>query len=638
VARAMRTPRLRSLTVRLSLGTVLVVATVMAGLIFLVERHQRGAIIEETERRGEVLARNLAAMSYGPLLLYNYTALEQSVARVAGEADVAYAVVVDAEGRVAAHSRNAARVGEFLTGDVDRAAARALEPLRQDTVDRRGGSAYDFAVPVLVNGEKWGTVRVGLSKARMRAQIARTRSELGLLMLVTTLVAACAAAVVARRISRPVQQLANGAAAIARGELNQRIEPATDDEIGHLAHAFNHMAAELARQRTALENANAELRRGLDELADLKGYTDNILASLTNGIVTVDLDGRVVTLNPAAELMTGFFAGEVRARYCTEVFAQTPDVAELLMETLANRTPVLGMTLTLRRRGGRGLPVELSVSPLRGSEGKELGVIGVFRDLTRVHQLEERLRRSDRLAAVGELAAGLAHEIKNPLTALLTFSRRLRRAFEDAEFRQKFQTVVPRELERINGIVEGLLELARPARLAFKPLRVSALLERAVELYETRIDAQRIDVQREYARDLPTIFADHDALYQAVVNLVTNALDAMPSGGVLVLRTAWSDGESLHGRRAGGVRRVAIEIEDSGVGMSPAVVDRIFNPFFSTKEGGTGLGLALAHKIVDDHEGSLDVRSTPGVGTTFRLVLPLMPQATTEPGHDARFG
>ncbi len=633
----MRTPRLRSLTVRLSLGTVLVVATVMAGLIFVVERHQRGAIIEETERRGEVLARNLAAMSYGPLLLYNYTALEQSVARVAGEADVVYAAVIDAEGRVAAHSRNAARVGEFLTGDVDRAAARAHGALRQDTVDRRG-PAYDFAVPVLVNGEKWGTVRVGLSKARMRAQIDRTRSELALLMLVTTLVAACAAAVVARRISRPVQQLANGAAAIARGELNQRIEPATDDEIGHLANAFNHMAAELARQRMALENANAELRRGLDELADLKGYTDNILASLTSGIVTVDLDGRVVTLNPAAELMTGFFAGEVAGRYCTEVFAQTPDLAEVLMETLANRTPVLGTTLTLRRRGGRALPVELSVSPLRGSEGKELGVIGVFRDLTRVHQLEERLRRSDRLAAVGELAAGLAHEIKNPLTALLTFSRRLTRAFEDADFRQKFQTVVPRELERINGIVEGLLELARPARLAFKPLRVSALLERTVELYETRIDAQRIDVQREYARDLPTIFADHDALYQALVNLVTNALDAMPNGGVLVLRTAWSDGESLGGRRGGSARRVAIEIQDSGVGMSPVIVGRIFNPFFSTKDGGTGLGLALAHKIVDDHEGSLDVRSTPGAGTTFRLVLPLMPQATTEPGHDARFG
>ena len=633
----MRLPRFRSVTARLSLGTLLVVATVMAGLIFVVERHQRGAIIEETERRGEVLARNLAAMSYGPLLLYNYTALEQSVARVAGEADVLYAVVLDADGRVAAHSRNAARVGEFLTGDVDRAAAVALAPLRQDTVDRRRGSAYDFAVPVFVNGEKWGTVRVGLSQARMRAQIDRTRSELALLMLVTTLVAACVAGVVARRISRPVQQLANGAAAIARGELNQRIEPVTDDELGHLAAAFNHMAAELARQRAALENANAELRRGLGELADLKGYTDNILASLTSGIVTVDLEGRVVTLNPAAELMTGFFAGEVAGRYCSEVFAQTPELAELLMETLANRTPVLGTTLTLRRRGGRGLPVELGVSPLRGSEGKELGVIGVFRDLTRVHQLEERLRRSDRLAAVGELAAGLAHEIKNPLTSLLTFSRRLTRAFEDADFRTKFQTVVPRELERINGIVEGLLELARPARLAFKPLRVSALLERTVELYGTRIEAQRIEVQRQYASDLPTIWADHEALYQALVNLVTNALDAMPNGGRLVLRAGWNDAEGLRHARAGGPRRVAIEIEDSGVGIKAGVADRIFMPFFSTKDGGTGLGLAVTHKIVDDHGGSLDVRSTPGVGTTFRLVLPLMPQATVEPGHDARF-
>jgi two-component system, NtrC family, sensor histidine kinase AtoS len=634
----MRILRFRSLTARLSVGTVLVVATVMAVLILMVERHQRSAIIEETERRGEVLARNLAAMSYGPLLLYNYTALEQSVARVAGEADVVYAAVLDSDGKVAAHSRNAARVGEFLTGDVDRAAARTLEPLRQDTVDRRRGPAYDFAVPVMVNDQKWGTVRVGLSKARMQSQISRTRSELALLMLVTTLVAACAAAVVARRISRPVQELANGAVAISRGELNQRIEPATDDEIGHLAAAFNHMAAELTRQHAALENANAELRRGLEELADLKGYTDNILASLTSGIVTVDLEGRVVTLNPAAELMTGFFAGEVAGRYCTEVFAQTPDLAEVLMSTLANRMPVLGTPLTLRRRGGRGLPVELSVSPLRGSEGKELGVIGVFRDLSRVRQLEERLRRSDRLAAVGELAAGLAHEIKNPLTSLLTFSRRLTRAFEDADFRQKFQTVVPRELERINGIVEGLLELARPARLTFKPVRVPTLLERTIELYVTRIEAQRIQVQRSYARDLPAIWADQEALYQALVNLVTNALDAMPSGGLLVLRAGWSDADGVTSGRAGGGRRVAIEIEDSGAGIAPAIVDRVFNPFFSTKDSGTGLGLALAHKILDDHGGSIDVRSTPGVGTTFRLVLPLMPEALPDAGHDARLG
>jgi two-component system sensor histidine kinase AtoS len=627
----MRRPRFRSLSARLAWATVLVVSTVMAGLLLVVEHHQRGAIIEETERRGEVLARNLAAMSYGPLLLYNYTALEQSVARVAAEADVVHAIVLDADGRVAAHSRTAASVGEVLPGDVDRAAAAALAPLRQDTWDPHGEAAYDFAVPIFVGNQKWGTVRVGLSKRRMDAQIRRTRWELGLLMLVTSLVAAGAAALVAGRISRPVQELARGAVAIARGDLNQRIEPRSDDEIGRLAAAFNHMAAELARQRAALEDANAELRRGFEDLADLKDYTDNILASLPTGIVTVDLEGRIVTLNPAAELMTGFFAGEVAGRYCTEVFAHTPQLGELLMETLATRVPTpAGATLTLRRRDGRGLPVELSVSPLRGREGKELGVIGVFRDLTRVRQLEDRLRRSDRLAAVGELAAGLAHKIKNPLTPLLIFSRRLTRQFDDSDFRERFQAVVPPELERINAIVEGLLALARPVRVTFKPVRVPAVLERAIELYGARLEAQGVEVQRQYARDLPAIWADQESLYQAIVDLVANALDAMPSGGRLALRVGWSDaGEALSGH-AGRARRIAIEIEDTGVGIAPADVDRVFTPFFSTKDRGTGLGLALTHKIVEDHGGSIDVRSTPGAGTTFRLVLPLMPDPSLD--------
>ena len=634
----MRLLRFRSLSARLACATVLVISTVMTGLSVVIERHQRNAIIEEMERRGEVLARNLAAMSYAPLLLYNYTALEQSAARVAAESDVMYAVVLDSEAKVAAHSRNAASVGESLPGEVDRAAASAVEPLRQDTWDRRDGAAYDFAVPVFVNGQKWGTARVGLSKRRMQAEISRTRWELGILMLVTVGVTACAAAAVARRISRPVQQLADGAVAIARGELNQRIEPATDDEIGRLAAAFNHMAAQLARERAALEDVNTELRRGLEELADLKGYTDNILASLTSGIVTIDLEGRVVTLNPAAEIMTGFFAGEVAGRYSTEVFAHTPELAELLMETLANHVPAPAVALTLHRRDGRGLPVELSVSPLRGNEGKELGVIGVFRDLTRVRQLEDRLRRSDRLAGIGELAAGLAHKIKNPLTPLLTFSRRLTRKFEDPEFREKFQTVVPRELERINAIVEGLLELARPARLTFKPVRVPPLLERALELYGSRIEAQHVEIRREYARDLPSIWADQEALYQALVDLVTNALDAMPNGGRLVLRAGWSTGADALTGRAGGGRRVAIEVEDTGVGIAPADVERIFSPFFSTKEGGTGLGLALTHRIVGDHGGSIDVRSVPGGGTTFRVVLALMPDLPRDAEHDGRLG
>jgi two-component system nitrogen regulation sensor histidine kinase GlnL len=630
--------RPRSLQTKLLWGTVLVICLVMAAVIVVVEYRQRIAVIEEARRRGEVLTRDLAAVSQAPLLLYHFTALEQHAARLATEEDVRYAIILDAEGRVAAHSSRPEHVGLVLPGEVDRRAVATLDPLVQEARTETGEVVDDFAVAVLVGQQKWGVVRVGMSRLRAESLIRRTRWELGGLTVVTLLAGGLAAALVARRISRPVQQLAEGAAAISRGELDLRVDPTTDDEIGRLAVAFNHMTAQLRQQRMELEGTNAELRRRLDEVADLKSYTDNILASLTNGIVTVDLDGRVVTLNAAAELMTGFFAGEVIGRYCTEVFASTPELGELLMETIASRAATPGMTISLRRRNGRTLPAEISTAPLKGGEGKDLGVIAVIRDLTVMRELESRLRRSDRLAALGELAAGLAHEIKNPLTSLLTFSRHLSRRFDDEQFRAKFQSVVPRELERINGIVEGLLALARPARMSFTAVRLSGLLERAVELYADEMESRQVDVRRSYARDLPIVWVDAETVYQALVNLVRNALDAMPAGGTLTLRVAWSDGHHLarSGRTGAiGAGRVRVEIEDTGVGIPADVADRVFNPFFSTKPGGTGLGLALTHKIIEDHGGSIDFRSPAGGGTAFRIVLPLFPDPPAEPGTHA---
>src|SRR2546425_7726659 len=430
---------IRSLRAKLLLGTFLVIILVMTAVIVVVEQRQRAAIIGEVQRRGEVLAQNLAAISYPPPLLYTSTALEQNVGRVAAEHDVVYAVVLDADAKVAAHSRYPERVGLPLRGAVQERAADTPEPLTQETVTNAGEAVYDFAVPILVDGRKWGTVRLGLTKGRMEAELRRTRLELGALTLATVLLGSVAAALVARRIARPVQQLAEGAAAIARGELNQRIEPSTQDEIGRLAAAFNHMAAQLLQQRTALEEAHAGLRRQFEELADLKSYTDNILGSLISGIVTIDLDGRVVTLNPAAELLTGFFRGEAAGRYCTELFAHTPEISDLLTETLASHAAIASVPLTLRRRNGSVLPIEFSTAPLKGGEGKDLGVIGVFRDLTLLRQLEDDLQRSDRLAALGTLAAGLAHEIQNPLTSLLTFSKLLDRKFDDSNFRERFR-------------------------------------------------------------------------------------------------------------------------------------------------------------------------------------------------------
>jgi len=617
-------------------GTFLVSVLVMTAVIVVVDHRQRVAIVEELQRRGDALARNLAAISYPPLLLYNFNALEQNVDQVATEADVVYAVVLDADGAVAAHSRRPDRVGKILRGEASERAAATMEPLTQEMVTSAGVAVYDFAVPVMVDEKKWGTVRLGLSKTRMETEIRRTRLELGALTLVTLLLGGMAAALVARRIARPVQQLAEGAAAISRGDLNQRIEPSTGDEIGRLASAFNDMAAQLLHQRTALEEAHGGLRRQFEELADLKSYTDNILGSLTSGIVTIDLDGRVVTLNPAAELLSGFFRGEAAGRYCTELFAHTPEISDLLTETLATRAPIASVPLTLRRRNGTTLPIEFSTAPLKGGEGKDLGVIGVFRDLTLVRKLESDLRRSDRLAALGTMAAGLAHEIKNPLTSLLTFSRHLDRKFDDRNFRERFRSVVPRELERINGIVERLLALARPARLAFTLVRLPELLDRALELHVAQFDERHVEVVREYARDVPPIQADKDALYQVFVNLVTNALDAMPRGGRLTVRASWAGtGDPLPPAYRRSTGRVKVEVEDTGVGIEPADTDRIFNPFYTTRDSGTGLGLALAHKIVQDHGGAISFQSTRGRGTTFTIVLSLVPDPPSAPADEA---
>jgi signal transduction histidine kinase len=302
------------------------------------------------------------------------------------------------------------------------------------------------------------------------------------------------------------------------------------------------------------------------------------------------------------------------------------------METLASRTAIVGRQLSLKRRHGASIPVELSTAPLKGNEGKDFGVVGVFRDLTRVRELESQLRRSDRLAALGTLAAGLAHEIKNPLTSLLTFSRHLDRKFADQQFRERFRRVVPRELERINAIVERLLELVRPTRLNFEAVRLPTVMERVVELYANQIEAKHVTVTREYAHNLPPVMVDQEHLYRALVNLVGNALDGLITGGQITLRARWTDREEVLSPidRSRSTRAIELEIQDTGPGIPVSDVDKIFNPFFTTKAGGTGLGLALVHKIVGEHDGIITVRSAPGEGTTFTIFLPLAPERHTE--------
>jgi len=617
----MARPVFVSLRTKLLIGTILIVAVLMAAVTVVVEHRQRTTIIEEVHRRGTAMAEGLAGVSAGALLLYNFTALEQNVVRFDRETDVTSAMILDRLGQVVAHSRAPGAVGSTLSDPVSlRALAAAL--VIQETVGPDGEALYDIAVPILVEGTRWGTVRIALSRRRMDAEISGTRRELAALAVVALVLGGLATAIVARRITRPVRQLADGVAAIARGELDQRIDPGRSDELGRLALAFNEMAAQLRQQRTDLEVAAAALHQRFAELSDLKSYTDHILRSFVNGLVTLDLDGRVVTVNLAAETLTGCAASVLTGRPATEVFHHVPELRDLLLETLRTRVGVPQVVLMLPRDEGHSIPVEVATTPLRGAEGQALGVVAILRDLTPVRQLEEQLRRSDRLAALGTLAAGLAHEIKNPLTSIMTFSRHVARRFDDERFRQRFQSVVPRELERINAIVDGLLRLARPARLVLAPVHLPPLVEQALELYAPQIEARRIRVRREWSVSVPPVPGDAEHLYQAFLNLVANAIDAMEEeGGTLTVRLGWP--QTAEGLGAAFRDRLVLEVMDTGSGIKPEETADVFNPFFTTKSGGTGLGLAIAHKIVEDHGGTVTFRSTPGQGTVFTVALPI---------------
>jgi signal transduction histidine kinase len=245
--------------------------------------------------------------------------------------------------------------------------------------------------------------------------------------------------------------------------------------------------------------------------------------------------------------------------------------------------------------------------------------------LGRVRELEERLRRADRLAALGTMAAGIAHDIRNPLTSILIFSQLMSLHHDDPEVREKFDRVVPRELERVQAVIEDMMELARPSTINLEPANLNEVIAQVLELFEGQISAQGVTVQREFQQDLPFCMADRKRLHRCVSNLVSNAIQAMPNAGQLTLRTALVHMAFPASRPPGTKPEPAIRVTvtDSGQGIPPDRLSRIFDPFYTTKEKGVGLGMAITHRIVEDHKGTIDVDSEVGKGATFTLHFPI---------------
>lgn len=345
----------------------------------------------------------------------------------------------------------------------------------------------------------------------------------------------------------------------------------------------------------------------------------HIVAGMRNAVLAITRDGRIALMNDEACRIFGLQPRpEDLGRRYAEVLGGQGELVRVLssvfdVDLLPNRVEL--------RLKPRGMVIGYTIAHVRDDEGVVIGAAMFFKDLTRVEQLEERERLRDRLAALGEMAAAIAHEVKNPLAGIEVTAGLLRRRVPDVPAAQEMLTRIIDEAKMANAIVQEVLEFVRPMRLQMEHASIHDAVQAAIALADTKVARGGIDVRVEVPRELPPIQGDSHQLAQLFTNLLTNAYEAMDGSGCVVVSAEMMRlPETPDGRARDAVM---VEVADDGPGMLPEIADKIFDPFFTTKAKGSGLGLAIVRKIVDAHDGQIDMRSAPQRGTAIRVMLPV---------------
>ena len=348
---------------------------------------------------------------------------------------------------------------------------------------------------------------------------------------------------------------------------------------------------------------------------------ENILASLEDGVIVIDRHGRISFFNQAAEVLTDLSASQSLQQPYAALFKKNPWLGEMVRKTEPPHQGSARGEGDLVSQRGRRVPVNLTVSPLLDRYGRSLGSILLLRDLTRHKELEEDLKRSDRLALLGTLAAGLAHEIKNPLGGIKGAAQLLKREVERSLSLVQYADIMIREVDRVNLLMEQLLDLSRPTKLNLDSLNIHEVLDGVLLLEREAVPEWNVAVKKNFDPSLPPIRGDRAQLTQVFLNLVKNALQAMNGSGCLTLTTRIET--DFHIRKQGKERGkfIWVDIDDNGPGIREEDLPQIFSPFFTTKNNGAGLGLAICYRIIKEHGGLIRVEGREGKGATFKVSL-----------------
>ncbi len=365
-----------------------------------------------------------------------------------------------------------------------------------------------------------------------------------------------------------------------------------------------------------LKETGRELEAQRIDLRNLRTLHEDIVENIPSGVITLDLTGKIVSFNRGAQKIIGIAVEQIRDKNWRETPFGAIKELEVFFSAPTSAFAGCSQELAIRGLDGHPIPVGINLTPLKSSEGRLVGLVGIFQDLTERRKTEARLRQADRLATAGQLAAGLAHEVRNPLAAISGCIELIKEA---GTARPQLLDIVLREAERLKLVTGQFLDFAKPTLASQKQCNLVALVAEAVSLLEKSCDSAHpvtFSIQREAEEVMAA--GDPDQLKQALWNLGLNAIQAMYMGGRLsfVIRRHGSEN---------GDNWVGIELTDTGQGIPPEEVERIFDPFYTTKPGGTGLGLTITQKIIDNLGGRIEVISREGGGSTFRVLLKQAP-------------
>jgi signal transduction histidine kinase len=554
-----------------------------------------GVRLDESQARADLLvkiiyqrAREVVATGQDPATALGADAGLRAILQSSAYANNAtYAAIVDVNGIVIAHS-DELMVGKPLPWAGDLAALVTQGPIAQArAVYVEGGRTFEQRLPLFVDQTEIGSIRVGVSTLLVRDALSRLMRRALYTAFGAILGASVVAMLLAQIVLRPIHVIRSGLARLGRGEVDVNVDLPQDSELTELGDSFKAVSARLAADRTQLAGQRATL--------------ESVVEHLEDAVALFALDGTLLFANPVMRTSLGEAKGTLSG-----LLAADHPYRALVEESIATREPRGPQAVQAPEAGERLVLTHV----VEDADHRPLGIMLVARNLTYLSQVESTLSYSRKLAALGRLSAGIAHEVKNPLNATMIHLELLKMELADAPAAAEHVSVIATQMRRLDEVVQGFLKFTRPEDLKLQPVLLAPLVEELMPIIRAEAEQGAIDVRIEVPADLPPVSADPAMLQQALLNLALNACQAMPHGGRLRIGAA---------ARAAG--RIEVVVEDTGVGIQPEHLARIFDLYYTTKEQGSGIGLSMVYRTVQLHDADIEVQSVPGRGTTFRVIL-----------------